>query len=180
LEIAEFIIEEWLLMSAPDYFQDTSKSDVWFRRRVTIVTAIFLAAGYGLLACFDRQKGMNFHFYWRWSALLWIMIGEGSATFFWRKIWPPPNYPPATRKGVVVGITILALPGLWWLAPPLRFFIGQHWGGAVPALIVVATAVSCAVWLITRLVKAFQSSDEFDLEALKSEEQNPPTDPAAE
>jgi hypothetical protein len=47
-------------------------------------------------------------------------------------------------------------------------------------LVVVAMAVSCAVFLITRLIKAFQSSDEFDLNALKSDGQKADADSIGE
>jgi hypothetical protein len=167
-------------MTAPNFPQDTSKRDDLFRRRVTIATAVCLAAGYGLLDCFYHRENIGIQFHWRWSALLWIMIGEGSATFFWHKIWPPQNYPAATRKGVIIGAIVFVLPALWWLAPPLRFLIGRHFGDAAPALVVVAMAVSCGVWLITRLIKAFQSSDEFDLNALKSDGQKADADSIGE
>ena len=167
-------------MTAPDFLQNTSKYDGLFRRRVTIATAICLAACYGLLACFDHQEDRGIHYHWRWSALLWVMIGEGSATFFLHKIWPPPNYAVATRKGAIIGGIVFVLPALWWLAPPLRFLIGRHFGDAAPALVVVAMAVSCAVFLITRLIKAFQSSDEFDLNALKSDGQKADADSIGE
>jgi hypothetical protein len=167
-------------MTISHFFQDTFQRHSLFRRRVTIATAVCLAACYGMLACFDHQEAGGVHFHWRWSALLWAMVGEGSATFFWHKIWPPPKYPAATRKGAIIGTIIFILPALWWLAPPLRFLIRRHFGDAAAALVVVAMAVSCGVWLITRLIKAFQSSDEFDLNALKSDGQKADTDSIAE
>ena len=166
-------------MTSPDSPQDTSNYYNLLRRRVTITTSVFLAVCYGLLACIYHREGDGIHFQWRWSALLWLMIGEGSATFFWHRIWPPQNYPAITRKGFIIGTIVIVFPALWWLVPPLRILILRHFGDAAPAIVVVAMTVSCAVWLITRVVKAFQSSDEFDLAALKSGEQNSPTDSAA-
>ena len=166
-----------LFMPAIESPKIPASSDAQVKRPVTIVPAVCLAALYGCIACLDRRNDGLFHFHWHWLALLWIIIGACSSMYFCHKMWPPPRYPAATRKGVIKGLIVLIVPALWWLAFALRFLIGGHFWDAVTPFIAVAMALSYGAWMVTRLLKLFESSDEYDLNALKlEEEQNARTD----
>jgi hypothetical protein len=86
-------------------------------------------------------------------------------------MWPPPRYPAATRKGIIKGLIVLIVPGLWWLTVPLRFLTGRHFWDVVTPFIAVAMALCYGSWMVTRLVKFFEISDAYDLNALKLEEE---------
>ena len=146
----------------------TNFTDILFRRMVIISTALSLAAAYGWLACFDRQPGGDFNFHWRWNAWLWVFIGLGSTLYFWRKIWPPADRPAATRREIVKGSAVLALPGSWWILFPLRFLSGQHFWDVVIGLAAAAAVLTLGAWMVTRLIKAFERSDQEDLNALNA------------
>jgi hypothetical protein len=145
------------------------RQNLWYKRIVTVLAAACLGAMYSWLACFMPSTEGSSHFHWRWMALLWIIIGVGSSTFFWHKIWPPSHYPAVSKNGIIKGIVALILPAIWWLAFPLRFWVGEHYWNIITAFVLVAMALSYGAWMITRLVKAFEQSDEYDLSILKSD-----------
>jgi hypothetical protein len=109
----------------------------------------------------------DFNFHWRWSALLWILIGFGSSLYFWQKAWPGDDS-RATRKGIIKGSAVLLLPCLWWLTFPLRFLSGQHFWDVAIGLAAAAAVLSFGAWMVIRLIKAFERSDTEDLNALDS------------
>jgi hypothetical protein len=146
------------------------KSDLLFKRLITWSTAICLAAAYGWLASYERQADGSLHFHWRWLSLFWIIIGVGSSMYFWHQIWPPPGYPVADRIGIIQGLVVFILPGLWWVIYPLRFLKGEQFWDVLTGLMVVAMALSLGAWMIARLVKAFEASDAYDLTTLDSED----------
>jgi hypothetical protein len=150
----------------------TNASDALFKRMVVISTALSLAAAYGWLACFDRQADGSFYFHWRGSALAWIVVGFASSFYFWRKVWPAGHRADATRKDIIAGSIVLAVPCLWWLTFPLRYLSGQHFWDVMTGLIAAALVLSFGAWMVTRLIKAFEQSDTADLAAIKAEEQN--------
>jgi hypothetical protein len=112
------------------------------------------------LAGFARDPDGGLSFHWRWQILLWAFIGLASTFYFWRKIWPPPNRPPAARKDIVAGSLALALPGLWWLILPLRSQSGgQHFWQVVTGLSIAACALTFGAWMIIRLGRGFEEED---------------------
>jgi hypothetical protein len=134
-------------------------SDVLFKRFIAISTALSLAAAYGWLAGFARDPNGGLAFQWRWPILPWALIGLGSTAYFWWKIWPPPNRPVATRKDIVTGSIVLAVPGLWWLIFPLRSLSGQHFWNVVEGLTVAAMVLTFGAGMVIRLVKGFEEED---------------------
>ncbi len=153
----------------------TQSTDTLFKRIVIVATALSLATMYGWLACFDRQPNGSFYFHWQWIALLWIILGFVTNAYFWRKIWPPAGGGTATRREILQGSIVLALPCLWWLTFPLRFLSGQHFWDVMTGLVAAALVLSFGAWMVIKLIKAFEQSDTEDL---KSEAQNAgdPTD----
>jgi hypothetical protein len=135
-------------------------SDVLFKRFIAISTALALAMAYGWLAGFARDPDGGLSFHWRWQILLWAFIGLASTFYFWRKIWPPENRPPAKRKDIVAGSIVLAVPGLWWLIFPLRSQSGgQHFWQVVVGLSIAAVVLSFGAWMIVRLGRGFEEED---------------------
>lgn len=130
--------------------------DVLFKRLFIIFTTVGLAAAYGWLAGFVRQPNGSFLFEWRWLVLPWVIIGLASTIYFWRKIWPPYNRPPA-RLDIVKGCIALLLPGLWWMIFPLRHLSGQHLRDVITGLVAAAIVLSFGAWMIIRLGRAFES-----------------------
>jgi hypothetical protein len=131
-------------------------SDAPLKRMIVLSTALSLGLAYGWLAGFVRQPNGDLAFQWRWLVLLWAVIGFASTAFFWRKVWPPPRRPDATRKDIVLGSIVLALPGLWWLIFPLRSLSGQHFWQVVLGLSIAAVVLSFAAFMVIRLGKAFE------------------------
>lgn len=130
-----------------------------FRRMMTVSTAASLAAAYGWLAGFVRQPDGDLSFHWRWLVLPWALIGLAGTIYFWRKIWPPPHRPDATRKDIVKGALALVLPGLWWLLFPLRSLSGQHFWQVVEGLSIAAIVLSFGAFMVIRLARAFEEDD---------------------
>jgi hypothetical protein len=149
---------------------DTSSTDILFRRMLIISTALSLAAAYGWLGCFDREAGGNLYFHWRWNGLFWVFIGFGSCLYFWRKVWPPENRLTVTRRSIVTGSVVLALPCIWWITFPLRFMSGQHFWDVVIGLAAAAMVLTFGAWMVTRLILAFERSDQEDLAASQTTE----------
>jgi hypothetical protein len=150
---------EWTAMSEDPSASGTS--DVLFKRVIAISTALALAAAYGWLAGFARDLDGGFSFHWRWQILLWAIIGLASTFYFWRKIWPPENRPPAKRKDIVAGSIALGVPGVWWLIFPLRALSGsgQHFWQVVLGLSIAAAALTFGAWMIVRLGRGFEEED---------------------
>jgi hypothetical protein len=94
--------------------QPAFAGDILFRCRVSVFTALCLAATYGRPGEFVRQSDGILSFHWRWMAIVWTSIGPVSSVYLWRKIWPSGNR-VAARKSIVEGIITLAVPGIWWL-----------------------------------------------------------------
>ena len=134
-------------------------TDTLFKRLVTLFTALCLMLAYGWLAGFVRQPNGDVTFQWRWPIVAWALVGLGTSIWFWRKVWPPENRPPATRKDIVIGSIVLGLPGLWWITFPLHFLSGQHFWDVIEGLIAAAIVLSGGAWAVTRLGKAFESDD---------------------
>ncbi len=63
----------------------STKSDCIFKRIITDFTSLGLAVLYGWLACLVRQPDDGFDFQWRWSGLIWAIIGLGSTAYFGTK-----------------------------------------------------------------------------------------------
>ena len=141
----------------------TRTSNKLLRRVVLIGTVLSLAIAYGWMASFERQPGGEMAFRWGWPTLVWCLIGTGSCLYFWRKIWPPDNRPPATRRDIIIGLTVLLLPCLWWLTFPLRFLSGQTFWDVSGGLVFAALVLCFGAWMVTRLVKAFEHTDTEDL-----------------
>lgn len=118
-------------------------------------TSLALALAYAWLGGFVRQPNGDFTFHWRWLVLVWAVIGFGSAIYCWRQIWPPGNR-AVTHGGIVRGVFVLAIPGIWWLILPLRAQSGQHLWEVVIGLTAAALVLSFGAWLIFRLGKAFE------------------------
>ncbi len=74
----------------------------------------------------------------------------------------------ATRREIVKGSAVLALPGSWWILFPLRFLSGQHFWDVVIGLAAAAAVLTLGAWMVTRLIKAFERSDQEDLNALNA------------
>lgn len=139
--------------------QPPDASDAPFKRMITLSTALSLGLAYGWLAGFVRQPNGDLSFAWRWLVLPWALIGLGSTAYFWRKVWPPPRRPDATRKDIVKGSLALALPGLWWLLFPLRSLSGQHFWQVVEGLSIAAIVLTFGAFMVMRLGKAFEEDD---------------------
>ena len=135
-----------------------SASDVLFKRYFIVFTALSLAVAYGWLAGFEKQPGGNLAFHWRWVIIPWALVGLISGIYFWRKMWPPPGRPHATRKDIIEGVIALVLPGVWWLIFPLRVLSGQHLWDVLKGLIAAAVVLSFGTWMIVRLGKSFEDS----------------------
>jgi hypothetical protein len=159
-------------MHTQNTLRSKQRQSLWYKRVVTVLSAACLGAIYSWLACFEPSTEGASHFHWRWMALLWIIIGVGSSTFFWHKIWPPSHYPIASRNGIIKGLVMILVPMLWWLTLPLRHLVGERCWNIITAFAAVAMALSYGAWMITRLLKFFESSDEYDLKILSSDEQN--------
>lgn len=144
-------------LNIPENVQNTERRDLAFRRMVSVSTALSLALAYGWLAGFVRQPNGDLIFHWRWAVLIWAFIGIASTLYFWRKIWPPGNR-TATRKGIVAGSIVLALPGVWWLIFPLRSQSGEHLWQVIAGLAAAAIVLSFGAWMIIRLGRAFENS----------------------
>lgn len=124
---------------------------------IVVSTAASLGAAYGWLAGFVRQPNGDLSFQWRWLVLLWAVLGLGSTIYFWRKIWPPPNRPEATRKDIVIASIVLAMPGVWWLLFPLRSQSGQHFWQVLTGLSIAAIVLAFGAFMVIRLAKAFEN-----------------------
>jgi hypothetical protein len=133
-------------------------SDVLFKRYFIVFTAVSLAVVYGWLAGFERMPGGSLTFHWRWVILPWALVGLVSGIYFWRKMWPPPNRPPVTRKDIIEGVIALVLPGVWWLIFPLRTLSGQHLWDVTKGLVAAAVVLSFGAWMIIRLGRGFEDS----------------------
>lgn len=146
----------------PPAAQPPDANDIRFRRIVVAGTAVSLAVAYGWLAGFARQPDGDLSFEWRWPILLWVFIGLGSTIYFWRAIWPPKNQ-TATRRNIVPGVIVVALPGLWWLIFPLRSLSGEHAREVITGLIAAAIVLSFGAWMVIRLIRSFENEDSEDL-----------------
>lgn len=171
-------VKDQKFMSAQAPSPAPPKTDLLFKRFVTWSTAICLAAAYGWLAAYQGHADDGLSFHWRWLSFFWVIIGAGSSIYFWHQVWPPPGHPAAQRKGIIKGLIIFVLPGLWWLVYPLLFLKGQQFWDVISGLLVVAAALSFGAWMIRRLVKAFEASDDYDLNTLDSEDHINKTDQA--
>jgi len=147
-------------------------TDTVFKRFITIFTAVSIAAMYGWLGGFESQPDGNVNFHWRWGVLMWALVGVFSTIYFWGKVWPPEGHANATSKDVIKGTIVFAIPGLWWLAFPLRNHSGRHFWDVMSGLIVVFLVLTFGACMIFRLVKTFEATDEFDLQNLKAEEKS--------
>jgi len=138
-----------------------SDGDILFRRMAICFTALSLAAAYGWLAGFVRQANGDLTFHWRWMVLVWGLIGFASTIYFWRKLWPPGNR-ASTRKGIIEGAIVLAVPGIWWLIFPLRSQSGQHLWQVIEGLTAAAIVLTFGAWMIIKLGKAFEDDKEAE------------------
>ena len=134
-------------------------SDFLFKRFIAVSTTLSLAVAYGWLGGFARDPDGGFNFHWRWQIALWAFIGLASTFYFWRKVWPPPSYPAATRKDIIAGSIALAVPGLWWLIFPLRTLSGQHFWQVATGLSIAACVLTFGAWMIVRLGRGFEQED---------------------
>lgn len=132
-------------------------SDVPFKRMITVSTALSLGAAYGWLAGFVREANGDFSFHWRWLVALWAVIGFLSTAFFWRKVWPPPQRPAATRRDIVIGAMALGVPAVWWLLLPLRSYSGEHFREVMTGLTAAALVLTFGAWMVMRLGRAFEA-----------------------
>jgi hypothetical protein len=148
-------------MSENENIQPIDRGDLVFRRMVGVSTAVVLAAAYGWLAGFVRQPNGDLDFHWRWPVLVWAFIGFATTVYFWRKIWPPGNH-AATRKGIIGGVIVVALPGIWWLIFPLRSQSGEHLRQVITGLTAAVIVLSFGAWLIYRLGRAFEDDKEAE------------------
>jgi hypothetical protein len=153
----------------PTVAQPPSTNDVRFRRIMVISTALSMAAAYGWLAGFARQPDGDLAFQWRWLILLWALIGFATTVYFWRKAWPLPGQPEATRKDIVQSSVVVILPGLWWLALPLRSLSGQHAHQVIEGLIAAAIVLSFGAFMVIRLGKGFEEEDSVNSEIKSSD-----------
>jgi peptidoglycan/LPS O-acetylase OafA/YrhL len=131
---------------------------------IIISTILSLATADGWLASFERLPGGEWSCRWRWATLVWGLIGGGTCFYFWRQIWPPQDYPAATRKRIIIGSTVLLLPCLWWLTFPLRFISGRDFRDVICGLIAAALVLSFGAGMVIKLIGAFERSDILDLE----------------
>jgi hypothetical protein len=150
----------------------STKSDCIFKRIITIFTSLGLAVLYGWLACLVRQPDDGFNFQWRWSGLIWAIIGLGSTAYFWYKIWPKTRPARADRVNDLKGALAFALPNLWWLTLPLRPHSDQYSWGELTGFIAPLAIVICYEQVLVRLVKTFQRVDAEDLKALENSDEN--------
>ena len=138
-------------------------SNPLLRQVVVIATILSLATAYGWMASFDRQPGGDMASHWSWATAIWGLVGAASSIFFWRKIWPPKDRPPSTRGQIIAGSVVLLLPGLWWLTSPLWSLSRQTFRDVGTGLVAAAMVLTFGAWMVTRLIKAFESSDTQDL-----------------
>lgn len=141
--------------SPPSAAPPPPASDALFKRMFVLFTAASLAAAYGWLAGFVRQSNGDLAFQWHWPVAAWALIGFASTLYFWRKIWPPANRRNATRRDIVAGSLVLAVPGLWWLIFPLRSQSGQHFWQVVEGLAIAAAVLTFGAFMVIRLARAF-------------------------
>jgi hypothetical protein len=145
-----------------------SADDARFRSIVVVGTALCLALAYGWMGGFARQPNGDLSFQWRWPILPWAFIGLASTVYFWHAIWPSQNR-TVTRKDIVTGSIVLALPGLWWLISPLRSLSGQHAHEVIEGLVAAALVLSFGAWMIIRLGRGFLEEDAEDLKNLNED-----------
>lgn len=141
----------------------TPADNALLRRVVIISTILSLATADGWMASFERQPGGELSCRWCWATLIWSLIGGGTCFYFWRQIWPPRDFPRASRKHIIIGSVVVLLPCLWWLTFPLRFLSGQNFWDVTCGLIAAAMVLSFGAWMVTKLIRAFERSDTLDL-----------------
>jgi peptidoglycan/LPS O-acetylase OafA/YrhL len=151
------------LENAPATNPTTPGSNALPRRVIIITTILSLATADGWMASFEREPGGQLSCRWCWATLVWSLIGGGTCLYFWRQIWPPPGYPKAARKKIILGSVVLLVPCLWWLTFPLRFLSGPDFRDVTCGLIAAAIVLSFGACMVIKLIRAFERSDTLDL-----------------
>ena len=121
------------------------------------------------MASFDRSRVDETHDGWIWRSLLWGLVGGGTCMYFWAMVWPSKPVQGSARARTWRGWLVVSLPSLYWLSFPLHFKSGHDFSDVLTGLIAAGLILAFGAWMVIRLIKAFEHSDEVETERLEAE-----------
>ncbi len=140
------------------------------RRWVIISTVLSMALADGWMASFGRVDGTGAQGAWIWRTLVWGLVGGGTCVYFWAMLWPAKAVQGPTRTRVLKGFLVVAAPSVYWLSFPLYFISGRDCRDVLTGLTAAGLILGLGAWMMMRLIKAFEHSDQVETERLAREQ----------
>ncbi len=85
-------------------------------------------------------------------------------------LWPAKAVQGPTRTRVLKGFLVLAAPSIYWLSFPLHFISGRDCRDVLTGLTAAGLILGLGAWMMLRLIKAFEHSDQVETERLAREQ----------
>jgi len=142
------------------------KIDRSFRRIVAFSTALGFAAALGSEACLERGVDRGYDFHWHWRALIWMAIGVAGAVQLWRLLWRvEDDNSPRNRRQLGRFCVVIMLGAIGVFVYPILFVTGPQLKEVIFGLCLAVAVLTFVFWMITRVFRAFVTSDEEEAAA---------------
>jgi len=133
-------------------------SNALLRQVVVIATILSLATAYGWMASFDRQPGGDMASHWSWATAIWVWSARRAAfSSGARSGRPRIARRPLAAKSSPVPWFCCCRPMVADFS--LVVFITPNFRDVGTGLVAAAMVLTFGAWMVTRLIKAFESSD---------------------
>lgn len=130
-----------------------------FARIASFATALSFAVVLGSVACLVWSPNAGLGFRWRWTALVWMVIGASAGVYLWQLIGRLERQPgPAARKRLVLYCLVLLVGGLAVFAYPFRFVPPEKFRDVLIGLMAALAVLSFAGWMLFVLFRALNRS----------------------
>ena len=123
-------------------------------------TAIAFGAVFCSLACVGRNANGALDFQWRWTALIWLLIGAAGGWFFWQLAWWSETAPQRRAKLWFFWYCfLLGLLTLFLFLRPLKYVAAENVRDVVIGLLLAFAVLSLFGYMIFSLVRFFSREE---------------------
>lgn len=131
-----------------------------FWRIASVSTALSFAVVLGSVACLGWSPSAGLGFGWRWTALIWMIVGAAAGLYLWQLIGRLEKQPgPVARKRLVLYCLALLVGGLAVFAYPFRFVPPEKFRDVLIGLVAALAVLSFAGWMLFLLFRALNRSE---------------------
>jgi hypothetical protein len=144
-------------MNEPGHSENGERT---FSNIVAGSTAVAFALVFASLACVGRNPAGVLDFQWKWTALIWMVVGACGGWFFWRLAWWSERASrPHAKACFLAFCALLCLLTLFLFVRPLKFVARENMWDVLIGMGLAVVVLTLFGYMIFTLVQWFSREE---------------------